>query len=204
MAWISGKRRSPKKEWTQLALYLIYYIILVLLPSICFCSWGGAAASMEGVSGSCPWTCTAGWVCKGKEHENVITVRSLIWTETGRLDWYCVHTCWRAIGCTTWGLGLRTPVAYLYGGILRGPGTPIEGRGAIFWDEAGWSRINNLDLLITFLKYVVSLEVKEWMIWWWFGERTSGTLGAAVRSHLSQVGTRSRLPQRTGYPLETP
>lgn len=31
------------------------------LPSICFCSWGGAAASMEDVRGSWPWTCTAGW-----------------------------------------------------------------------------------------------------------------------------------------------
>jgi len=30
------------------------------LPSICFCSWGGAAASMEAVSGSWPCTWTAG------------------------------------------------------------------------------------------------------------------------------------------------
>lgn len=29
-------------------------------PSICFCSWGGAAASMEAVRGSWPCTCTAG------------------------------------------------------------------------------------------------------------------------------------------------
>lgn len=29
-------------------------------PIICFCSCGGAAASMDAVSGSCPWTCTAG------------------------------------------------------------------------------------------------------------------------------------------------
>lgn len=32
-----------------------------VLPSICFCSWGGAAASIEAVRGSWPWTCTAGW-----------------------------------------------------------------------------------------------------------------------------------------------
>lgn len=29
-------------------------------PSICFCSWGGAAASMDAVKGSCPCTWTAG------------------------------------------------------------------------------------------------------------------------------------------------
>lgn len=36
-------------------------------PSICFCSCGGAAASMEAVRGSCPWTWTAGWVVRDTE-----------------------------------------------------------------------------------------------------------------------------------------
>lgn len=36
------------------------------------------------------------------------------------------------------------------------------------------------------------------------GEHTPGTLGAAVRSHLSHVGAGSRLPQCIGHPLETP
>ena len=43
MLWMSGNRRSP---------------------SICFCSCGGAAANMDAVRGSCPWTstaCGAGW-----------------------------------------------------------------------------------------------------------------------------------------------
>merc|ERR1719222_875373 len=32
-----------------------------LSPSICFCSWGGAAASIVAVKGSWPWTSTACW-----------------------------------------------------------------------------------------------------------------------------------------------
>lgn len=51
-------------------------------------------------------------------------------------DWSVAHTCCKAIGCTTWGFGLRTPVAYLYGGMARGPGTPIEGRGPMAWPGA--------------------------------------------------------------------
>lgn len=41
-------------------------------PIICFCSCGGAAASMDAVSGSCPWMCTAGsptWVKKYREEQ---------------------------------------------------------------------------------------------------------------------------------------
>jgi hypothetical protein len=38
MRWINGNKRSP---------------------SICFCSCGGAAASIVAVRGSCPWMCTA-------------------------------------------------------------------------------------------------------------------------------------------------
>ena len=50
MAWIRGKRRSP---------------------SICFCSWGGAAARVDEVRGSWPWmwiacggTWLADWRCQ--------------------------------------------------------------------------------------------------------------------------------------------
>lgn len=34
-----------------------------LSPSICFCSWGGAAASILAVSGSCPAMTTDCWGC---------------------------------------------------------------------------------------------------------------------------------------------
>lgn len=120
-------------------------MLLQSLPSICFCSCGGAAANMEAVRGSWPCTCTAGWAWKdpmkttgrkfitGIDHQSDRDKRW--WRDASSSSFYFARTCCRA-GCTTCGLGLRTPVAYLYGGMARGAGTPIEGRGAMDWPEA--------------------------------------------------------------------
>lgn len=43
-------------------------------PSICFCSCGGAAANMDAVSGSWPWTWTAGWTGVKQTLENLKTL----------------------------------------------------------------------------------------------------------------------------------
>lgn len=67
-------------------------------PSICFCSWGGAAASMEAVRGSCPCTWTAGWgawkpeeaavstkegMLEGGQEPDGSTCASLLWESDG-------------------------------------------------------------------------------------------------------------------------
>ena len=49
------------KCYVMLTQYTVMKSFCSILPSICFCSCGGAAASMEAVRGSCPWTWTAGW-----------------------------------------------------------------------------------------------------------------------------------------------
>lgn len=82
MDWISGNRRSPiqNNETAQRRIVNIMNVETLmfrgyrLLPSICFCSCGGAEASMEAVSGSWPWTCTAGWVWRGQitDKDNII------------------------------------------------------------------------------------------------------------------------------------
>ena len=56
--WINGNKRSP---------------------SICFCSCGGAAASIVAVRGSCPWMCTA-WKCDLKQLCDPRTVGTTVTT----------------------------------------------------------------------------------------------------------------------------
>lgn len=76
-----NKLACPLKE----TLHYINFddMMLRYLPSICFCSWGGAAASMEAVRGSWPWTCTAGWVWTQEEHRKERDCKFVPLTGTG-------------------------------------------------------------------------------------------------------------------------
>lgn len=148
----------------------------MLLPSICFCSWGGAAASMEGVSGSCPWTCTAGWVWKRSwERDNSQTTGlDRNWTTRLVLCSYLLEgdrLHHLRVGVThTRGIFVRWHIAG-----ARDPhwGTRSHSLG---W---GWMGQNKqLGPLITSLKYLVSLGVKEWMIWWWHWRTHLGDPGS--------------------------
>lgn len=63
-------------------------------PSICFCSWGGAAASMDAVRGSCPWTWTAGWTERGKKLRESLEEPQKVTTFILEDLWLCLVFLW--------------------------------------------------------------------------------------------------------------
>ncbi len=170
------------------------------LPSICFCSCGGAAASMEAVRGSCPWTWTAGWGegrRESKARQKISNqnfshgegrIGQLVWSSKEMcIPTCCIVTCGWAVMCC-W--GLRTPAAYLYWGTPRtgaaAAAAAVAGRGPMVWAAVRGanrgretSRQRHKQQPYSWTGFAVQLE-RLWIEYGWLTD----TLGGHHAGHL--------------------